>query len=216
MEKRYESDLGRREKWQQQWKTIVGLRGKKRLEYLWSYYRLVLVILLGIILVVHTGSVMIKNSMEHTVLSVVIIDAAKTDGSAAEALEELLLKRLGFEGKHDHIELVLSVTSSGTEENVAKRRVALSTVGGADLVICNENVYEEYACQHAFADMKETAGDEYEAYEKYSRDGSLKLERYGTSMLSEYVRYSPAYVCILEHSTHRETAWEAIKQIVNP
>lgn len=213
MEKRYESDLSRREKRRLQWETFCSLQGGKKLEYLWSYYKFVLVIFLGVILVLYTGSVMIKNSMEHTVLSVVLVDSAKTDEKAAKALEKWLLKELGFEGKHDHIEVVLSVTSSGTEENTAKRRVALSTVGGADLVICNESVYEEYARQNAFADMKETAGAEYELYQEYLEEGKLELENCGTSILSDYIEYSPAYVCVLEHSQNKENAWAVIKKL---
>ncbi len=68
MEKKYESDLSRQEKLEQQWKTIRSLKGKKKLEYLWSYYKVILVILLAVILVVYTAGVMIRNGKENVEL----------------------------------------------------------------------------------------------------------------------------------------------------
>ena len=82
MGEKYESDLSRQEKLEQQWKTIRSLKGKKKLEYLWSYYKVILVILLAVILVVYTAGVMIRNGKENTVLSIVIVDAEKNDDEA--------------------------------------------------------------------------------------------------------------------------------------
>lgn len=51
MEKQqYESDMTSREKWQKQWRTIRRLKGKDRLEYLWQYYKAVLVALVAVVL----------------------------------------------------------------------------------------------------------------------------------------------------------------------
>ena len=83
MEKKYESDLTRREKWQKQMGTIRKLKGKERLEYLWQYYKIIPAFCLVIVLVVYTVAVMISNSMNDTLLSVVVVDSAKTSDEAA-------------------------------------------------------------------------------------------------------------------------------------
>ncbi len=191
--------MDRGEKWRAEFEKICGLRGRKRLEYLWDYYKWALVCLAAVVFAVHTVCVMITNSVKNTVLSVVIVDAERTDDDAAEELEEGILEMLGCEGRYDHVETVLSATSMKTEENVAKLRVALSTVGGADLVICGEEVYEEYAAQRAFVETRrlpEAAG-------------------ISASVIGEYVGYAPVYLCIPEFAERRENARIVIKGIVN-
>ena len=76
MEKQqYESDLTRKEKWQKQWETIRRLKGGERLEYLWQYYKSVLIIFAAVILVIYTAAVMVSNAMRDTLLTVVIVDS---------------------------------------------------------------------------------------------------------------------------------------------
>ena len=144
MEKQqYESDLTRKEKWQKQWETIRKLKGGERLEYLWQYYKSVLIILAAVILVIYTAVLMISNAMRDTLLTVVIVDSELSSDEAAEELEEGILGIIGTGGKHDYVETVLTATSSDTGESVMKLRVALSTAGEADVAVCSEEVYEE-------------------------------------------------------------------------
>lgn len=199
------------EKQRFQWETIRTLHGKKRLEHLWTYYKFVLVLLLAAVLVLCTAGVMIRNSLNHTVLSVVIVDAARTDGAAARELEEELLDLLGFHGKHDHIEVVLSATSKNTEENIAKLRVALSSVSGADVVICGEDVYEEYSRQDAFAEIEVPSEDGHAAGGDHAAVKKLDLAEHRNSVFSEYIGYSPACLSVMEHSARKENAWALIR-----
>lgn len=215
MEKKYESDLTSREKWQQQMETIRRLKGRERLEYLWQYYKIVPVFCLVIVLIVYTVAVMISNSLNDTLLSIVVVDSAKSSDEAAAELQDDILKIIGTGGKHDYVETVLSATSMDTEENIAKLRVSLSTAGEADVVVCGEDVYEEYSAQGAFADMEELLGDSYGDYEEYMTDGQIDLTKCPGSFLSDYAEYSPAYLCVLVHSERTENAVELIKAIVN-
>lgn len=214
MEKRYESDLSGREKLEQQWKTICSLKGKKKLEYLWNYYKVVLVILLAVILVVYTISVMVRNGKDNTVLSIVIVDSEKSSDEAAKQLEKQLLELLGAEGKYDCVEIVLSANSVQTEDNIAKLRVSLSVVGEADLVICNQEVYEEYARQGAFLDETTLLGTEAEKAQAYMTEGQIDLSKCPENFLNEYVAYSPAYLCVLGHSERTEAAAAVLKEMI--
>lgn len=214
MEHKYESDLSRREKLQQQWQDICRLKGKKRLEYLWNYYKFVLVIVLAAVLVVHTIGVMLRGARENTVLSIVVVDASQNGAEAAQKLEEALLAALRAEGTYDHVETVLSADSLQTDESIAKLRVSLSMVGEADLVVCGEDVYREYAAQGAFAEITPLLGDEVKAAQACMADGQIELGKCQENILSEYVEYSPAYICILEHSGRKEAAAEVIRKIL--
>lgn len=197
MDGKYESDLSRREKLNQQWNTVRNLKGRKRLEYLWNYYKFILVIIVAVILFVYVICVMVQGSKGNTVLSVVIVDAVQTDEKAAETLENQILEVLGTEGEYDRVEIVLSATSGQTDDEIAKLRVALSVVAEADIVICNEDVYEEYKAQGAFADTEKLSGNQGGA----------------DSFLNEYVEYSPAYLCVLSHSERTEAAAKLIEDV---
>ncbi len=216
---------------------------------------------MAVILVVYTAGVMIRNGKENTVLSIVIVDAEKNDDEAAEELEKQFLHILGADGKYDHVETVLSASSVQTEENIAKLRVSLSVVGEADLVICSKEVYEEYASQGAFADetallgadaekdiaklrvslsvvgeadlvicskevyeeyasqgafADETAllGADAEKVQAYMTDGQIDLSKCPENFLSESVSYSPAYLCVLEHTERSEAAEAVLKALI--
>lgn len=204
-----------REKWQKQWRTIRRLKGKDRLEYLWQYYKAVLVAVIAVVLVVYTVAVMIRGAMQDTLLSIVVVDSEITSDEAASELEKGILDIIGTGGKHDYVETVLTATSVENDENIMKLRVSLSTAGEADVVICGEEVYEEYASQGAFADMKDILGDEYADCEQYMTDRQIDLTKCPDSFLDKYVGYSPAYLCVLSHSENTENAAELIKAVVS-
>ena len=204
-----------REKWQKQWRTIRRLKGKDRLEYLWQYYKAVLVAVIAVVLVVYTVAVMIRGAMQDTLLSIVVVDSEITSDEAAAELEQGILDIIGTGGKHDHVETVLTATSVENDENIMKLRVSLSTAGEADVVVCGESVYEEYASQGAFADMEEVLGDEYDSCAGYMTDGQVDLTKCPESFLNRYAGYSPAYLCVLSHSEHTENAAELIKAVVS-
>ena len=180
-----------REKWQKQWRTIRRLKGKDRLEYLWQYYKAVLVALVAVVLVIYTAAVMIGNAMQDTLLSIVIVDSEITSDEAAAELEQGILDIIGTGGKHDHVETVLTATSVENDENIMKLRVSLSTAGEADVVVCGESVYEEYASQGAFADMEEVLGDEYDSCAGYMTDGQVDLTKCPESFLEQICRILP-------------------------
>ena len=100
-----------REKWQKQWRTIRRLKGKDRLEYLWQYYKAVLVALVAVVLVIYTAAVMIAMPCRILLLSIVIVDSEITSDEAAAELEQGILDIIGTGGKHDHVETVLTATS---------------------------------------------------------------------------------------------------------
>ena len=97
---KYESDLTAREKRQKRLETIRSLHGKKRAEYLWTYYRSWLLAALlaafGVFVLIYSW----QNRHTRVILSIAVADAEySAHGEQEEKLREDLLGALGWEGK---------------------------------------------------------------------------------------------------------------------
>lgn len=205
MELVYESDLSPKEKRKRNWDTIRSLRGKKRLEYLWAYYRFVIVIVLAVLFAVCTIGTMVRNMSQNPVLSIVIVDAVQDDSESDENLEESIRNYIGAEGKHDQVQIDTSVSSADTDENTAKLTVAMSSVSDNDVIICNQTVYDKFKEAGAFKDPKEVLGDTYSEFVPYMTNGVIDISKC-PGWTEEMLTYSPAYVCVLNSSPHEEQA----------
>ena len=75
MEKKHESDLTPAERRKERLETIRRLKGKARLEYIWEYYRFLLVFVIAAVLVISTVVTMIRGAQQNIVLSIAIVDA---------------------------------------------------------------------------------------------------------------------------------------------
>lgn len=200
-----DSDMSAKEKWKQEWSIIRGLKGRKRLEHLWTYYKIVPMILFVLLMAAGAVATMADNLSKDCVLSVVIVDAsrlqirnAKTTAETPEIyqggephlrdIKAELLEYLGMNEKGNEILIDTSVISADTKENEAKLAIALSQPGGNDLVICGKDVYKRYDSAGAFAECKKIqpqgqGGQEAEVYlcvlkGAEHRDAALKSMRY--------------------------------------
>ncbi|MDF2513942.1 MAG: hypothetical protein K0S04_3808 [Herbinix sp.] len=183
MDKKYESDLTFKEKRKLELQKIKNLSWQKRMEYLWTYYRYLIIVALAVILVIGTGVTMFQNQQRTQLLSIAIIDANPDKITAIEELKEELLSYLGQKNKQDEVFIDTAATSVDTEENTAKLVMVMS-----------------------FVDWKELLGDEYETYETYMTDGIIDLSRMSKWEEGGYTSYSPAYLCVLKKSEHLEKA----------
>lgn len=201
MEIKYESDMTKREKWMKQWKTIQSLRGRARLEYLWTYYRFVLVIVVVIVFIICTIITILHNLAQDTVLSIAFVDAVRQSQQMDEKLEREIGMAMGL-SENKKVQIDTSASSIHTDENIAKLTMVMSSVSGNDIVICGQEVYEKYKNAGAFREIKEILGVEYEKYKPYMTNGELDLSKCPGWTNKEYIIYSPAYVCILNSSEH--------------
>jgi hypothetical protein len=206
MDKKYESDLTFKEKRKLELQKIKNLSWQKRMEYLWTYYRYLIIVALAVILVIGTGVTMFQNQQRTQLLSIAIIDANPDKITAIEELKEELLSYLGQKNKQDEVFIDTAATSVDTEENTAKLVMVMSVVSDTDVVVCNQEVYDKFRYESIFVDWKELLGDEYETYETYMTDGIIDLSRMSKWEEGGYTSYSPAYLCVLKKSEHLEKA----------
>ena len=209
--KRYESDLTRQERVREKWQMICSLHGKKRMEYLWQYYRFVLYIAAAVLLVAISVMVMIGNKRKITVLSVVVTDADRESTEKFEELERSLLAYLGSGNTREQILVDTAATSNQDDESVMNLTMKMSIAEENDVVICNEDVYNRFHEQNAFADWSEILGEDSSEFADVTDGDRILLSQSIRWKDGNYVQYEPAYICVLNNSKKKETAKEFIK-----
>lgn len=190
------------EKMKEDLQKIKKLHGKDKIEYLWTYYKHLLVVLLLVILVTQTIFTMISNSKITPVLTVAFIDANIEKVQELEILESELKDYLGYTEKNQVVTIDTSAYSRETDENIAKLAVVMSVVSDTDAIICNQAVYERYQSQDIFVDWKDILGEEYENYKKYMKDGIIDLSLVEGWTEKQYTNVEENYFCVLKKSNH--------------
>ena len=171
--------------------------------YLWTYYKIWLLIPVILIIVIWQGIQIYHNAREVELLSIGIADTGLDTTNGQEALESDLLGLLGTGDKYETITMDASAGSGDDYTDVTKRMVLLAS-GTVDLFICNEETYEEYDEQGGFRDWSEILGDDYGQYEQYMTNGVLDLSK--SEKWQEYgiTFYEPVYAGALAASEKDE------------
>lgn len=203
MEKRYESDMTRKDKWDNEIKKMKAMSFKEKIEYIWTYYKSIFVILLVIAMVISMGMTMYHNANKIELLSIAVVDMDIDKQQQVDLLEADLLERLGTGDKNDAITMDTSASSIEDYNAVMKMMVLLGT-GTTDLFICNDTIYDRYEDQEAFLTWEEILGDEYSKYEQYMTDGKLDLTKCKNWEKYNMVYYEPVYAAVLASTKKQE------------
>ena len=199
-QKKYESDMTKKEKRQLRWQTIRSLKGKKKISYLWTYYKSWLGALALILLALAILFTSIRNLSGRELISIAVIDTKSETEDRAGQLREDLLEALGSGRPGERVTLD---TSAGGGDNymMASKRMVIFGSGTTDAVICSAEVYDAY--QKAFKSWRELLGEQYEQYSQYLEDGKLDLSRSRRWQDYGLVEYEPAYLAVM-YDTERE------------
>lgn len=197
---KHESDLTKQEKRQLEKEKIKGLSFKERLVYLWTYYKIVLVIALAAVLVIGMVATMVHNAREINLLSVVVADGDPLNDKAQETLQKDFLKLLGSGSKREKVSVSLTSTAQDGSGSEVKAMIDISGIAENDVVICNQQTYEKYAKEGAFKDWKAVLGDKYDSYAAYFKDGALDISASPKWQELKMTLYQPAYLCVLTNS----------------
>lgn len=211
MEKRYDSDLTPKERRQKEIRKIKSLHGKKRLQYLWDYYKIVPAILLGCIVAGAFFATMIRGMNQTTVLSFVVTDANPMSDWAG--LNSDLLAVTKGDAKHPVVEIDSSVRSFGDANEEMNKTIKLSAANDTDLVVCGEKVLDEYEALDAFVSWQEVLGDDFAAYEPYIKDGMLDVSQSKRWQEGQYTAYEPAYLCMMHASKRPDSCRAVVKYL---
>lgn len=204
----HESDLTKEEKRRMEWEKIKGLTGRNRLAYLWTYYKIWLLVPVILIVVITSGIQIYHNSLEEPILYVNVGDTVLEADEGIQKLSQDLLELCKTGGKHETVPVTTNVMSADDYTSSLQMSIWLSS-GDMDILICDEETFKRFQEQEIFMNPADLPGYEEESLQKHVKDGILYLEdenwmQYGL------VTYEPVCAGVLNTSRHPEAACKAL------
>lgn len=171
------------------WFNAVGKKGRISVDVL--YYKIWLVILAVVIGVIYLGCMMYKG--RHTT---VLLNVAVTGGDSqkAEELNKDFCKYAGIDEKDGIIRIQANIPEDGGS---LSSKTALTTLVGADAVdvlICREDVYQEYKKQDGFQETID-----------FPEDNMLKKKK--------IISYDDAHAAIMVNAQNQKMAEKFISYL---
>ncbi|MCI5996364.1 MAG: hypothetical protein MRZ45_10560 [Blautia sp.] len=156
----------RKEMMKEEKDKLKGMPFKKKLAYVWEYYKGVIGIAVFVIVIICLCAQMMKGSGRTTELSVAMINAQKTEGTEVLKMEKEFIGYLGLdEGKQTLAfdDSYLMNLESGDPMTVASQTKLLASIQAEtlDVILMPEDIYENYMVSGAFADLEEKLGEEF-------------------------------------------------------
>ena len=205
LKNRHESDLSGKERRRLERAAFKDMDFRAKLQYFWDYYKWTLLIVLFVIFAIHEGIGIYHRSKQIKLLSIAIMDTPLYANVGVDSFSEDLL---AFLGSGDPWEIIETDTAlmSGNNSNAITKRAVVVGAGLTDILIINEEYFEELDAEEAFISWQEILGDDYEVYASLFDDkGRLELSRNPVWTNYEITAYSPVDLAVLATSDHMET-----------
>ena len=203
MKQKYESDMTPKEKRQAELEKLRGMSLGEKAGYIWTYYKIWLLVPVILIVVIWQGVQIYHNLQEENLISIGIVDTDMDTEAGEEAFESDLLELLGTGDKNEVVTLDTTIGSGDDSASTMKRATVLGA-GTLDLMICGEELYDSYDAQDAFIAWQEILGEDYGKYETNFVDGRLVLSRSDKWNSYGLVSYEPVYAGALTSSENTE------------
>ncbi len=180
LDRRYEQQMDKKEKRQFEKEKLKEMSGRQKLEYLWMYYKVWLLVPIGIALLVWVGVTMYRSKTEEVLLNVVVADGI---GSSYDEVEQELKDRIQADGNNQTVKFNNSLSAATYQGEMAF--TTLVAAESIDVVVCPEEFYEEY---------QDVMGEPV-----ILEAGDWMAENLG-------IPYETVYVGIVENAPNRENA----------
>ena len=214
-QKKHESDMTSKEKRELESEKLASMKGKKKAEYILTYYKFHLAVAAGAIALLIGIVMWIDSFQNETILYASVIGGGETD---AALMEHFQAYRGDDNRRHKYV-LDTSVgflSQDGSGEMDYANRMKLVTLVGAntaDLFICPESVYQEYSAEENFlVPVEQLMGEEFVAShpdicekDAVRVEDSKMLETYG------YSNSGPAYLIVFQYSGQKEAAADFVE-----
>ncbi|MGN0265632.1 MAG: hypothetical protein ACI4DX_14900 [Oliverpabstia sp.] len=214
MEKRYESDMTPKEKFQKEVRKIKAMSWPDRFAHIWAYYKPHMVVAAMIIGVCCLIGNIIYRSRFDTVLSIAILNCGAGD---TEGMAEDFKDYMQDEDPYHEIAIDSSLYFTGDDNADYTSVMKLTTLIGAsslDVILATEGQFERYQDEEAFISMDELLTEEQkEAYgDRVSEYGirlsdSEKLKEYGLNSGED------VYLAVFAYTKYEENAKAFISYI---
>ena len=190
---------------------MKGLSLIQKIDHLWTYYKIWLLIPIGIGVVIYVAFSAYRVRQENVLAGVVVV------GSGVYGTEELeadLKEYMNSTEKTDRVKLHMNIPA----DNMAQTSlVSLSTLVGAevvDVIVCPKETYEHFGGQGGFEDMETVLGDDVEKYADMVNgdaviisDSKFLKEKFG-------IPYKEVYISVFVNAEHMEGAKAFVQYVL--
>lgn len=203
-EKKYESDMTRKEKRQQEWNNIKNMTWKQRAIHIWEYYKLHMLALVGIIFICVIIGQVLHNSKFETVLQVAILNSA---GGDAQGMETDFKKYLKDDDPYHKIRVDSSMYF--TEENISAdyaanmKLTAITASHELDILIAHKEQYDKFADLEIMFPIEEVlTPEQLETYKDDLVPYGIRVTDSETLKKFDLQSGEEAYLMVLGYSEH--------------
>lgn len=209
----------RRESMQEGREKFKNLSFKKKLGYIWDYYKAVIGgVLVGILVLIICIQTM-KSSGKEMVFSAALINAEKTEIGRTTELQEDFEKHLGLDEEKQSLSLDDSYIidlKNGDQVTVACQTKLMASLQAdrLDLILMPEDIYENYLAAGAFAKLEDMLEPEFleeveenwypDRREGETEDAVYALKITGSGKLKDIYGDRAVYLCVPAGASHLE------------
>ena len=156
-----ESDLSKKERRLIEKEKLKGMGPKKKLEYIWMYYKPAIFGVIAVIVLIFGIKDYYEQSKIKTVLSMTVVNSMAND---TETPEQKIKEALGYkDDPYSKVEIGVNLTTDSEmaefDYNAQMAYVAQIQAGSIDIMVMPEKLYQTLKKNEPFADLKELMGE---------------------------------------------------------
>lgn len=210
-----ESDLSKKERRLIEKEKLKGMGPKKKLEYIWMYYKPAIFGVIAVIALIFGIKDYYEQSKIKTVLSMTVVNSMAND---TETPEQKIKETLGYkDDPYSKVEIGVNLTTDSEmaefDYNAQMAYVAQIQAGSIDIMVMPEKLYQTLKKNEPFADLKELMGEE--AFEKFGMQTDTTHISITDSELEQElgVIYDPVCIAVPYSAPNQKNAVKWIKSL---
>lgn len=217
-QKKHESDMTKQERRELEREKLASMNGKEKLEYILTYYKLQIALVLGAILLVVGVVQWVDSFLNETVLYAVVVNGRNLDTGI---MEQFQAYRGDMNRRHIYTldtSIAFQDQDGSGEMDYATATKMLTLVGAstADLFICPKSVYQKYSQEEDFlVPVEELLGEGFAAaHADICEKDAVRVENSGMLEKYGYQSNEAAYLIVFRYSSNQEAAADFVEFLV--
>ena len=191
---------------------MKGMTLIQKIDYLWTYYKIWLLVPIGIGFIIYMGCSIYRAQTENVLVNAVVVGSMLQD---TEKVSRDVKNYMGKDGKHD----VVTLQTNIPDDNMGQAStVALSTIVGAktvDVIVCPKNVYEHFSGQQAgVIPMDEILGDKFTQYGEIVQENAVVVSDSQFMKDTLGIPYDEVYLFVVANAPHKEGAAQFVQYVL--
>lgn len=209
-----ETDLSKKERRQIEKEKLKGMGTGKKLQYIWMYYKVHMLVVVLAIGAVFLGVSIYRHAKMETVLSISVVNAGNF---SSDDVEKDILDLLDTGNKYAEVGISQNLITDETGEDFDYyARIAYVTqlqTATVDVFLMPKELYEHEKDSEVFGNLKEIFGDE--AFDSLGAADDWHLEVDGGKAAEVFgLSYEPICICVPANIQNKDNALKWIQSII--